>query len=397
MGFGFNETGLGTNTDKIKDKKTRVGAEEQLPGLYRARVEYNRDPRGLGRVKVRIPQLHKGGNGEEDSVGERSLPWAFPGNFSMAGCDFGEFMVPPVGALVWIAFEAGDTEKPVYFGGVPVHGETKKTYNKIPGAKWPKDNSSVDYMGPWEASLGKDDISAPKEIYDKRGNEKNPRDITRQVVYKSVKGHTIHADDTDEKESFTFTDRLGQVLKFISPVTKSGNSANASRRGNKNTFEGDTLPPSSGSVYGNRAVILIKDIAHQILRFVSADNGEKIELMSRNRGGGRNSGTVYRAGSTISFEHVAESGGSRAVLTGSASNGTISIMVAGGNSCPSKIVITTGGVTIETTGNLAMKGNNSVNIQSGSGVINLNTNKSNYGATSLGQRWSDSEDENYIK
>lgn len=393
MAFHFEGKDNTINKKSIRDRNTRVGNDEQLPGLYRAVVEYNRDPKGLGRVKVRIPQMH----GTVEEVDEHGLPWASPGMFASSGSDFGEFMVPPVGTMVWVGFEAGDTDKPVYLGGVPVRGKTTKTYNKIPGNEWPKDNSSVDYMGPWSSSIGDGDISAPKEIYEKRGNEKSSRDITRQVLYKSVKGHTIYADDTDAKESFTIIDRLGQIMKFISPVTKDGNAGNAQKRGTRNAFEGNTVAPSHGGVFGNRAIILIKDIAHQILRFVSADGGEKVELMSRNRGGSRNSGTVYRAGSTISFEHVAESGGSRAVVTGSASNGTISLQVAGGNSCPSRIVITTGGVTVETTGNILMKGNNSVNIQSGSGVINLNTNKSNYGAVSLGQRWSDSEDENYIK
>lgn len=76
-------------------------------GKYRGFVVSQEDPKNLGRVKVRVPQI---------SSDKKIETWAWPSGNS-AGDDFGDFMIPPVGAPVWVTFENGDPQHPVYEGG----------------------------------------------------------------------------------------------------------------------------------------------------------------------------------------------------------------------------------------------------------------------------------------
>lgn len=74
---------------------------------YRGFIVDNKDPKKLGRLKVRVPQL------TQDQAIER---WAFPKG-QPAGKNFGDFMIPPKGSNVWVEFENGDPNFPVWLGG----------------------------------------------------------------------------------------------------------------------------------------------------------------------------------------------------------------------------------------------------------------------------------------
>jgi hypothetical protein len=74
-------------------------------GKYRGKVENNIDPMLSGRVQVSVPSI----------LGEGSLSWAMP-CAPYAGSGVGLFMVPPNGANVWVEFEGGDTDYPIYSG-----------------------------------------------------------------------------------------------------------------------------------------------------------------------------------------------------------------------------------------------------------------------------------------
>lgn len=75
-------------------------------GKYRGFVVDNQDPDKLGRLKVQIPSV----------LGETVTGWALPclpyGGLS----DQGLFMVPEVDAQVWVEFEAGDLNLPIWTG-----------------------------------------------------------------------------------------------------------------------------------------------------------------------------------------------------------------------------------------------------------------------------------------
>lgn len=80
-------------------------------GLYRAVIVDNKDPEQLFRVQVRVFELYQ-------DLELTTLPWAWP-CFSYGGGGlpgYGESYVPPIGSTVWVGFEHGNVDKPVYIG-----------------------------------------------------------------------------------------------------------------------------------------------------------------------------------------------------------------------------------------------------------------------------------------
>ena len=75
-------------------------------GIYRGTVHNNVDPMQMGRIMAIVP----------DVVGAIPSTWAMP-CAPMAGNQAGVFVVPPIGAGVWVQFEGGDPDLPVWVGG----------------------------------------------------------------------------------------------------------------------------------------------------------------------------------------------------------------------------------------------------------------------------------------
>ncbi len=74
-------------------------------GLYGATVVNNIDPMQLGRISVSVP-----------AISTAPSAWASP-CFPVTGNHMGIFAIPPVGAHVWVQYEAGDIHRPVWMGG----------------------------------------------------------------------------------------------------------------------------------------------------------------------------------------------------------------------------------------------------------------------------------------
>jgi hypothetical protein len=85
-------------------------------GKYRGTVTNNVDPMMMGRVQVSVPAV----------LGEGSLSWALP-CAPFAGSGVGFFAVPPVGANIWVEFEGGNTDFPIWCGGFWAIGEAPAT------------------------------------------------------------------------------------------------------------------------------------------------------------------------------------------------------------------------------------------------------------------------------
>jgi uncharacterized protein involved in type VI secretion and phage assembly len=77
----------------------------QFFGKYRGVVSDNLDPLMIGRVRARVP----------DVLGEAESGWAMP-CAPFGGKSTGFFAVPAVDAGVWIEFEHGDPDYPVWSG-----------------------------------------------------------------------------------------------------------------------------------------------------------------------------------------------------------------------------------------------------------------------------------------
>jgi hypothetical protein len=75
-------------------------------GKYRGTVVDNVDPEQIGRLLVMVP----------DVLGVTPSSWALP-CVPAAGVESGVFVVPAIGANVWVEFEQGDPDYPIWVGG----------------------------------------------------------------------------------------------------------------------------------------------------------------------------------------------------------------------------------------------------------------------------------------
>jgi hypothetical protein len=78
-------------------------------GKYRGTVVTNIDPESLGRIQVLVPDVT---SLLPSTWAECSAPFS-----GMPGAAAGMFVIPPVGAAVWVEFEHGDPNKPIWTGG----------------------------------------------------------------------------------------------------------------------------------------------------------------------------------------------------------------------------------------------------------------------------------------
>jgi uncharacterized protein involved in type VI secretion and phage assembly len=74
-------------------------------GKFRGIVVDNSDPNNQGRVRARVPAV----------LQDVPTGWAYP-SAPYGGPGSGVWTVPPVGAGVWIEFEAGDVANPIWTG-----------------------------------------------------------------------------------------------------------------------------------------------------------------------------------------------------------------------------------------------------------------------------------------
>jgi uncharacterized protein involved in type VI secretion and phage assembly len=126
-------------------------------GKYRGIVVDNNDPEKLGRLKVKVPSVL----GNDVVTG-----WAMPCLPYGGAADQGFFFIPEVNAGVWVEFEAGDLEYPIWVG----------TYWAKPG--------------------GETEVPKPADT----------QEPPTSKIIKTVKGHTIEISDADEKEFIKIID-----------------------------------------------------------------------------------------------------------------------------------------------------------------------------------------------
>lgn len=83
-----------------------MSSDGRYYGKYRGVVLNNLDPMQMGRVQVQVP----------DVMGLGLSSWAMA-CVPFSGRQSGIYCVPPVGAGVWVEFEQGDPDYPVWVGG----------------------------------------------------------------------------------------------------------------------------------------------------------------------------------------------------------------------------------------------------------------------------------------
>lgn len=80
------------------------------PGIYRGTCYDNSDPERRGRLRALVPQL----------LGQTPLDWAWPvrrpGEENFTYDQSGYMFEVPVGTGLWVMFEGGDIDYPVWIG-----------------------------------------------------------------------------------------------------------------------------------------------------------------------------------------------------------------------------------------------------------------------------------------
>jgi hypothetical protein len=100
-------------------------------GKYRGVVSQNLDPESRGRLLVSVPQV----------LGDREV-WALP-CVPYAGEDKGFFSLPDTGTVVWVEFEAGDPNYPIWTGCLWKRGDLSAV-DAIPQVKfWKTDKFTL--------------------------------------------------------------------------------------------------------------------------------------------------------------------------------------------------------------------------------------------------------------
>lgn len=82
------------------------GKPDRYYGKYRGTVINNVDPMRKARIQVEVP----------DVLALVPSSWAMP-CVPFAGIQSGAFVVPAIGAGVWVEFEQGDPNRPIWVGG----------------------------------------------------------------------------------------------------------------------------------------------------------------------------------------------------------------------------------------------------------------------------------------
>lgn len=90
--------------------------DEKFYGKYRGTVTNNIDTDNLGRMQVNVPAVHGGGQ----------LAWAMP-SVPYAGMQNCFYAIPPIKANVWVEFEGGDKNHPIWSGCFWGKGEVPST------------------------------------------------------------------------------------------------------------------------------------------------------------------------------------------------------------------------------------------------------------------------------
>jgi uncharacterized protein involved in type VI secretion and phage assembly len=140
--------------------------EGRFYGKYRGLVVDNADPENRGRLRVRVADVL----GDEVVSG-----WALPCAPYGGAADQGFFFIPEVGAGVWVEFEHGNLEYPIWVG----------TFWSKPG--------------------GASEVPKP-------GDSQSPP--TRKII-RTLKGHSIEMEDDDDAEVFIITYNDGSKTNTV--------------------------------------------------------------------------------------------------------------------------------------------------------------------------------------
>jgi uncharacterized protein involved in type VI secretion and phage assembly len=188
--------------------------KDRYYGKYRGFVTENNDPDQRCRVRVRVPSV----------LGDSNTDWALPSSPFGGSSDQGLFLVPEVGAQVWVEFEEGHLDHPIWTG-----------------AFWQKSGDP------------------PKEA------AKSPP-TTR--VLKTPSGHVLQFDDDSGKEKFRLAHPAGTEFS----IDEKGTVVLVDAKKNSVTLDADKGSITLDDANGNSVIMSSRGIV------IEDSNGNKIEM-----------------------------------------------------------------------------------------------------------------------
>lgn len=255
------------------------GTTERLYGNYRAVVVDNKDKDKFGRVLIWIPDLM-------ESVDPTKGIWARPANNPIGGRNkqsdtdhhfMGTSYIPRKGAWVWVFFEAGNINRPYYFGALDL--ENTKVL--------PENQLGTNYQDKWTLFkshdgrtiiISDDPDDARTEITGKKRKMNTPptgdtnsvyeidenqttilfdeRDGTEKILVRTYKGDFIHIDIDEQSLQIYFKEDItiktdGKFLLTaeddINILSTKGNINLESTNGDINVIAGVDLSVESGN------------------------------------------------------------------------------------------------------------------------------------------------------
>jgi uncharacterized protein involved in type VI secretion and phage assembly len=172
--------------------------ERRFYGKYRGFVVDNDDPARLGRLKVRVPSVF----GADVVTGWATACVPFGG-----AADQGFFCIPSPGAGVWIEFEEGDLEFPIWVG----------TF-------WSKPS----------------------------GRAEPPQKPPTCKIFRTSTGHTLQFEDAQDHEAIIL--KVG-VQEHVVVLDASGISISDGQNGHTVILDGSGITITDGQNSGNSAVL----------------------------------------------------------------------------------------------------------------------------------------------
>jgi hypothetical protein len=165
--------------------------DEEENYTYTGKVVNNNDPDKLGKCQIRVYSIFS------DAVPDSDLPWALP-DFSFIGSKVGNFVVPPVDAIVNVYFDKGDIYLPHY---------TTKMVDKR-NMPTQKDNDYPDNMVMWETDDG-DYLTINRSSKETTFNHNSGTKIL--IKQDGSVEITIVADKTETVQGATETTNQGNI------------------------------------------------------------------------------------------------------------------------------------------------------------------------------------------
>lgn len=200
---------------------------ERLYGNYRAKVVDNVDKEMFGRILVYIPDIMP-------LTGDTTGLWARPANNPIGGRNkqegteenyyMGSSFIPRKGAWVWVFFEAGNINRPYYFGALdlentPVLPENQYDKSVLNSGKNYQDKWTIFKSNDGRAIVISDDPDdrrveiTGRKILMKDKNRAQPPTGDVYSVYRIISNqNTILLDERTDKEKILIKTRKGDFI-----------------------------------------------------------------------------------------------------------------------------------------------------------------------------------------